>query len=151
MDILVIAGCNLSAVQPKDIYISIISVSQFINLIIGKLAELFPAVRMSGYVIIYVAVFGRIERPPVIFTVPVRLGEISTDHETFFTECIKHVLRNISSRIFSERTVHDRKIRLLGVKHTKALVMLGGENHVFHATFGHQIRPLVRIKLHRIY
>ena len=52
--------------------------------------------------------------------------------------------------VAAERRVHDVEIGLLRVEHAKAVVVLGGEDDVFHAGVFGDFDPLVGVELHRV-
>ena len=81
---------------------------------------------------------------------PVRLREITTHHETLLTESIPYVVSHVLARIVLERTVGDREISVFGIKGTKTVMMLTGEEHILHTGIFHHFRPLFRIEVHRI-
>ena len=138
-----------TAVEPENIEAAIIS-HQFIELILRKLHIILPPVRMLVPLIVLSAVRSGIIRIPIPLTMPVGLGKITSYHETFVTERVKHMISHVLARIVLERSVSDREIRIFGIKHTESVMMLGGENHIFHSRILHHFRPLLRIKLHRI-
>ena len=81
---------------------------------------------------------------------PVRFGEISTNHEAFLTESIKQVLGDICIFTVLVWSFCDAIIRIFGIVHTEAVMMLGSKDEVFASGFFRNIRPTGRLKLDRI-
>ena len=59
----------------------------------------------------------------------------------------EYVLKHIAFGIVSECVLGDGIIGESGVKHTESIVVLGGENHIFHPCTLHDFCPLRRIEL----
>ena len=140
---------NPTSIQPKDIEMSIVG-HQFVQLVFSVLLIVFPPLWMLLHVVVMMTVRSRIVRIPIPFSMPVRLREITTHHETLLTESIPHVVSHVLARIVLERTVGDREISVLGIEGTETVVMLTGEEHVLHSGIFHHFCPLFRIEVHRI-
>jgi len=137
-----------SAIQPEKIHPAIAR-HQLFYLFVGIVLKALPAIGVFVRIIIHIPVLRREIRPPVLFTVPVGLGEISPDHKIFFPESIEDLLSHIAARVGREGGFGgcDLIVRLLRIKHTETVMMLGGEDHVFHARRFGGSRPFRRIKV----
>ena len=60
------------------------------------------------------------------------------------------MLEHIALRIVAKCMVGNGEVGESGIKHTESVVMLGCENHVFHASTLHHVCPLRRIELRGI-
>ena len=89
---------------------------------------------------------------PKIFAVPVRLGKISRNPQTFLTERIENAPYNVRIFVFGIWAVGRScfVIRLLGVPKAETVMMLGRKNQITKPVFRCERRPLLRIKAHRV-
>ena len=78
---------------------------------------------------------------------PVRLREIGADGELLIAESIEHMFQHVATGIVLEGVLGDREVRFVGVEHTETIMVLRGEDHVFHACIAASRSPLGRIKL----
>ena len=153
-DILSVCSRYPASIKPEDIQPSIL-LSKFQNLIPGKCPEPLPRFR------IFFRVIGRISGSfpckrllcfPVIRTVPVRLGKICSDSQSFFSKRIKHGTDNIRIFMRMKRTFLRRGLVfcICRIPQTEAVVMLGRQNQIPGPTFFRHLRPFLRLKSHRI-
>ena len=52
--------------------------------------------------------------------------------------------------VFSVGCIGDLPLRVVGIEHAEAVVVLGGHDHVLHPCTLGQVRPLVRLELRRV-
>ncbi len=116
----------------------------------SELLELFPAPWEFVNGIIHVPAFRRIDIPPVILRVPVGLGEVGSYLELVFSECFEHVFQHVALGIVLEGMLGNGEVGLPTVEHAESVVVLGGENHVFHAGVVHRLCPLFGVELGRV-
>ena len=83
---------------------------------------------------------------PEPLAVPVGLGEVAAYHEALLAEDVEHVVGDILPGIVLERSVCDGEVRVFGVEGAEAVMVLGGENHVFDTSILHDLRPLFGIE-----
>ena len=83
---------------------------------------------------------------------PVRFRIIRPDADSLFPEGRKHGLGDVGPFVGVKRTVlrRDLVVGLRRVEHAKAIMMLGGKNHVTHAGVLRRARPLLRVELLRV-
>ena len=141
---------NPTAIEPKNIYRTV-TAEDFINLVVGELFESFPTPRPTIDVVIHLSsAFDRIDIPPVVLAMPVGLGEVGANHELLIAEGREYVLKHIAFGVISECVLGYGVIGESGIKHAESIMVLGGENHIFHPCTLHGFCPLRRIELSRV-
>src|SRR5690606_22744073 len=80
---------------------------------------------------------------------PVRFRKISADFKTFVSECRENLFGDVCFWIFRKGGVRrcDFIVRLFRIKHSKAVVVFRGENHVFHSGGFCSISPFFWIEV----
>ena len=147
VDVLVCFWTNPTAIEPKNIDRTV-TAEDFFYLIVSVLLETFPTPRPALDVVIHLSsAFDGIDIPPIVLAVPVGLGEVGANHELLIAEGGEYVLKHIAFGIVPECVLSDGVISESGVKHTESIVVLGGENHIFHPCTLHDFCPLRRIEL----
>ena len=139
-------------VVPHQVKVSVFSGGKFVQLgghvvLVGG-----PFLRMLGSLVVGPRALGREAPPPVIVAVPVRNGEIGPGLDSTGTVGVKNLFGNVGPGVRMERTsfVRHLVVCLAGVKHAEAVVVLGGEHHVFHAGVPGSIGPLPGVEVDRI-
>ena len=89
-------------------------------------------------------------RIPEPLAVPVGLREIAANPHALLAEGIEHPPCHIAFGIVLEGMLGDGEIGILRVVHAESVVMLGGEDHVFHTSVLHDFGPLHGVELRRI-
>ncbi len=102
---------------------------------------------MVGNGIVHMPVRGGIAVPPIVLRVPVGFGEIGPNHHILVAEGLKHILGHIGLGMVGKGAFGDGIVAVLGVIHGKTIMVLGGENHIFHTRFFGGGGPLVGIEL----
>ena len=89
-------------------------------------------------------------RGPVPRAVPIRLRKIRGDPQSLRAECVEQVAGNVGVLMGMKGAIGRGHliIRLLGIEHAEAIVMLGGENQVAKARVLRKARPCLRLKAH---
>ena len=89
---------------------------------------------------------------PVPRAMPIRLGEIGGNAEPFASEGVEEMAGDIRVFVGVERTVGCGNLvgGILAVIHTEAVMVLGGKDEVAKSVFRCEIRPLLRLKTHRV-
>ena len=80
---------------------------------------------------------------------PVGLGEIGANHEVFRPIGVEHMAQCVAPRVVLEGMAGDGEVGLLTVPKAESIVVLRGENHVFHARLTTYLRPLPRVEVAR--
>ena len=108
---------------------------EFSYLSVGELFVFLKTLRMDGWVVVHVAVGGGPFVRPVVVAVPVGFGEIEAYPKAFFAEGFHHFAGDVGFRVFRERTtwIDSGVGGLFGVEHTKAVMVLRGEDDILHA------------------
>ena len=154
MDILMILGLHLTAVQPENINGSEIF-CDFGHLFPGKVNELVPQFRPEPGIVRGIAPVrnGQVTvRSPVVRAVPVRLGKIRCNGNAVTAEGIEEVLGNIGILVGVEGAggIRDLVGGHFGIPHAEAVMMLGGEDEIPESHIIGKLRPLFRLKAQRI-
>lgn len=89
---------------------------------------------------------------PVIITVPVGFGKINGNGHSPFPEFFIQAARDIGIRTCMEGTGRSGNLIIgsRGIKHTEAVMVLGGEKKVFETAFLSQLCPFIRTEFYRI-
>ena len=138
-----------TAIEPKNVYIAVVR-HQLFHLVEDKLLIIFPTLGILFDFVVMAAVRCGFLGPPIVVAVPVGLREIGARHQTFIAERIEHIAQCILTRIALKTAVGDIEIGGLGVPKAEAVVVLGGENHIFHTCIFGYTCPLLGIELHGI-
>ena len=103
----------------------------------GERLEILPALGMVVDVVIDIAVGGGPLGSPIVLVMPVGLGEIETGPQSLSTEGIDDVESDVGLGIAAVGAfgTGNTIVGFSTAEHTKAIVVLGGENHIFHACF----------------
>ena len=127
-------GAHPTAIEPKNVDVAVI-MGEFSYLSMGELFVFLETLRHDGRVIVDVAVRGGPFVCPIVIAVPVGLGEIEACPEALFTKGLDHRTSDVSFGILGEgtRRVDGGVGGLLGIEHAEAVMVLRGENDVFHA------------------
>src|SRR5690606_7881097 len=83
---------------------------------------------------------------------PVGFGKISANLKAFVSKGRENLLRNVRFWICGERRTIGSNfvIRLVGVKHSKSVVVFCSKNYVFHSSCFCRISPFLRIEINGI-
>ena len=137
---------NPSAVQPQDVELAVV-LHQFVQLVLREVLVLLPPVGMLVTLVVLHTVRSGVVVVPEPLAVPVGLREVAANHEVLLAESVEHVAGHVLAWILGKRAVGDGEVGVFRVEHAEAVVVLGGEDHVFHTGILHHVRPLFRIEL----
>ena len=138
-----------AAIEPQDVHRTVV-VHQFFHLVVDKLLIVFPTLGILLNLVVMAAVWSGFLGPPIVVAMPVGFREIGAGHKAFVAEGVEHIAQRILARIALETAVGDIEIGGLGVPQAETVVMLGGENHIFHAGILCHACPLFGVKLHGV-
>ena len=128
-------GTYPAAVEPQDVNVAVV-VRQLAYLVVGEIAIAAPAVGLVCDGVVDVAVGRGPFRSPIVGTVPVGLREIVAYPHIVLAEGVGEGLGDVAVLALEEgaAAVDGAVGGLLGAVHTEAVVVFGGENHIFHTS-----------------
>ena len=144
-----IVASHPTAIQPQYVEAAIVG-GQLGELIAGECLIVLPPFGVTVFFVVLATVGSGIVWIPKPFAVPVGFREIAANPEVLLAECLKHVLCHVATRIVAECCFGYREIGVFRVVHAKAIVMLGGENHILHTGIVHDVSPLRRVESHGV-
>ena len=115
-----------------------------------ELLIIFPAFGILFDFVVMAAVWSGFFGPPVVVAVPVGLREIGAGHKAFVAKSIEHIAQCVLAWIALKTAVGDIEIGGFGIPQAEAIVVLGGENHIFHTGILGYACPLFGIELYGV-
>ena len=103
---------------------------------------------MALYVVVGATVRGGVIRIPETVVMPVRLREISSDHEILLPEGVENIFSHILLGVVLEGSVSDAEVVIFRVEHAETVMVFRREYHVLHSGFREHVGPLVWIEIH---
>ena len=139
---------HLAPIEPKDVDRPV-AAHDLLDDAVREVDERRPTLRLLGRVVVRVSREVRPGGVPVARLMPIALGIVGPDAETFLAEGVEYCPDDVGAGIGMERAgrVGRAEVGLPRVEQAEAVVVLGGKDHVFHAGPFGGVGPGLRVEV----